>query len=184
MNHEWGPSRLNHGSAQCRRCLCTWEEAHFGGISCIRVKAPRTLPAEQAKLSASGEAGEVEQCDRDAARLLIEWCRLTEVSEDMLIDHFRVFRSSVIAAALAALRANAPEADEATVERVKLPRLSEKMIRAACKAHYGEDNIDGIDLTANGCNYTFRDGFKRMWKGVATALRANAIEAQAGEDKP
>ena len=43
MTHDWGPSRLNHGSAQCTRCLCTWEEAHFAGLPCIEPK-PRSLP--------------------------------------------------------------------------------------------------------------------------------------------
>lgn len=24
--HDWGPSSLNHGTRQCKNCLCTWEE--------------------------------------------------------------------------------------------------------------------------------------------------------------
>ena len=29
----------------------------------------------------------------------------------------------------------------------------------------GEIEIDGIDLTVNGANWTFRQGFTRMWAG-------------------
>lgn len=56
----------------------------------------------------------------------------------------------------------------------KLPRLTERMMRAACKAHFGDDNIDGINLTADGVDWSFRDAFKRMWKGL---LAASAEEA-------
>jgi hypothetical protein len=56
------------------------------------------------------------------------------------------------------------------VEAAKLPRLTEKMLRAACKAHYGDDNIDGVALTPADIDYSFRDAFKRMWSGVRAAL--------------
>ena len=33
--HDWGPSTLGHGSQQCRRCLCTYEEALYAlGMEC------------------------------------------------------------------------------------------------------------------------------------------------------
>jgi len=51
-----------------------------------------------------------------------------------------------------------------------LPRLTRAMMRAACKAHYGDDNIDGISLTVGGHDYNFAQGFARMWKGVRKAL--------------
>lgn len=58
--------------------------------------------------------------------------------------------------------------------KAKWPNLTEAMIIAACEAHYGKGNthIDGIDLTADGINYTFRDGFKRMWEGAKKASSA------------
>ncbi|MEA3537610.1 MAG: hypothetical protein U9R73_00600 [Pseudomonadota bacterium] len=49
------------------------------------------------------------------------------------------------------------------------PRLTEAMIRAASMAHYGSDNIDGIDLTVADTNYSFRDAFERMWDGARNA---------------
>lgn len=54
-----------------------------------------------------------------------------------------------------------------------MPRLTEKMMRAACQAHFGSDNIDGIDITVHGRNWSFRDAFKRMW----SAARKAAMEA-------
>lgn len=52
-----------------------------------------------------------------------------------------------------------------------LPRLTERMIRAACKAHYSESNIDGVDLTSHGVNWSFRRGFQRMWAGIRAELK-------------
>lgn len=35
MTHYWGPSRLNHGTRQCRRCNLTYEEAIYAlGMVC------------------------------------------------------------------------------------------------------------------------------------------------------
>ena len=77
----------------------------------------------------------------------------------------------------------AEPAQAAQVDLVaKLPRLTEAMIIAACKAHYGSKivdqlGIDGIDLATEAREYTFRDGFKRMWSGVRAVIRAEAAEA-------
>lgn len=54
--------------------------------------------------------------------------------------------------------------------RAVLPRLTEAMMRAACKAHYGEDNIDGISMTSRGIDYNFRQAFQRMWRGIRAEL--------------
>lgn len=63
----------------------------------------------------------------------------------------------------------APDAGEVK----RLPRLTDAMIRAACKAHFGTDAIDVVDLTVNEMNWTFRDAFKRMWSGARAALGEN-----------
>ena len=37
MQHEWIEPRLNHGSSQCKWCLCTFEEASFAlGMECLK----------------------------------------------------------------------------------------------------------------------------------------------------
>jgi hypothetical protein len=71
------------------------------------------------------------------------------------------------------------EALEAEVERKDkgFPRLTDAMIRAACKAHYGDDNIDGIGMTADDRDWSFEQAFKRMWSG---ARRAALAPAKAG----
>ena len=57
-------------------------------------------------------------------------------------------------------------------------RLSRKAVYAALIGHYGKRaeaiGIKGVDLTSNGKNWTFDDGFRRMWRG--------ALRAIAGED--
>ena len=59
-----------------------------------------------------------------------------------------------------------------------LPRLDDGLIEAAMLAHYGKWSsklgINGVDLTANDTNWTFRDGFKRMWAGVRKELKRRA----------
>lgn len=41
--HVWGPSRLNHGSQQCKHCSCTYEEAlHALGMTCFRSPHPES----------------------------------------------------------------------------------------------------------------------------------------------
>lgn len=66
-----------------------------------------------------------------------------------------------------------------------LPRLDRAMIQAACLAHYGSDNIVGIDLTVRGINHSFETGFRRMWSGIRKELsrreRALGTEAE-GQD--
>lgn len=62
-----------------------------------------------------------------------------------------------------------PDADAA--RREGRERLTEKMIRAACKAFYETDNIDGVSLSFEGADHTFRSAFTRMWKA---AIRARA----------
>lgn len=77
--------------------------------------------------------------------------------------------------ALAAL--SAPQGE---VERGTLPRLDEGLIIAAMRGHYGSkaDSIDGLDLTADDVNWSFRDGFTRMWDGVRKELKRRAALAQ------
>ena len=41
MKHEWGPSRLNHGEAQCKNCFMTNREAMVLGDEC---HAPMRVP--------------------------------------------------------------------------------------------------------------------------------------------
>jgi Lar family restriction alleviation protein len=78
----------------------------------------------------------------------------------------------VVAYRIAAL--NARQSGEG--EREALPRLDEGLIIAALHGHYGKSatNIDGIDLTVNGYNWSFREGFKRMWAGVRKELNRRA----------
>lgn len=49
------------------------------------------------------------------------------------------------------------------------PRLTESMMRAACKAHFGDENIDGVCITVKDRDWTFREAFKRMWRGALSA---------------
>lgn len=60
---------------------------------------------------------------------------------------------------------------------VALPRLDSGLIEAAMRAHYGENasGIDGVDLTANDRNWSFREGFTRMWGGVRAELKHRAL---------
>ena len=78
-----------------------------------------------------------------------------------------------LAAARAALPAPEQPAQASEVER--LPRLTRAMIAAACAGHFGKRatdqlGIEGIDLTADGRNWTFEQGFRRMWRGIAKHL--------------
>lgn len=57
-------------------------------------------------------------------------------------------------------------------ETVVLPRLTDDIIRAACKAHFGTDNADGVCVTVGDRDWTFRDAFKRMWSGARATLAA------------
>lgn len=61
------------------------------------------------------------------------------------------------------------EAAERAAVKVK-PRLTDAMIRAACKAHFGSDNSEGINVTAHDVDWSFRDAFKRMWHGAWSAF--------------
>jgi hypothetical protein len=69
------------------------------------------------------------------------------------------------------------------VRDAKKPRLNDAIITAAAKAHFGKDcpNIDGLDLTAHETNWTFRQGFTRMWNGawreIARQRHAHDVEA-------
>jgi hypothetical protein len=67
--------------------------------------------------------------------------------------------------------------------RSALPRLDEGLIIAAMQGHYGKSavNVDGVDLTVNGYNWSFREGFKRMWAGVRAELRARQALSSRGE---
>ena len=59
--------------------------------------------------------------------------------------------------------------------REALPRLDDGLIEAAMIGHYGkrslESTIDGVSLTSNNVNWSFRSGFKRMWAGVRKELK-------------
>jgi hypothetical protein len=57
-----------------------------------------------------------------------------------------------------------------------LPKLDTGLIEAAMRGHYGAEagSIDGLDLTANDRNWTFREGFTRMWAGVRAELKRRA----------
>lgn len=51
---------------------------------------------------------------------------------------------------------------------VHKPRLNDAIIHAAAIGHYGKKRvgkltIDGIDLTVDNREYSFRHGFTRMW---------------------
>lgn len=76
--------------------------------------------------------------------------------------------------------AAALSAPQGEVERGTLPRLDEGLIIAAMRGHYGSkaDSIDGLDLTADDVNWSFRDGFTRMWAGVRKELKRRAALAQ------
>jgi hypothetical protein len=92
--------------------------------------------------------------------------------DEAICDSIDATRTARILAALD-LDALAQEV-EAMVGAERLPRLTEAMIVAACQAHYGKNatQIDGIALTVAGQDYSFREAFKRMWKGIAAAIRA------------
>lgn len=58
--------------------------------------------------------------------------------------------------------------DEAPPERPRKPRLTTQIIEAAAVGHYGKKgkrwvSIEGLDLTVDGINWSFRDAFTRMW---------------------
>jgi hypothetical protein len=71
----------------------------------------------------------------------------------------------------------AADALQAHASPREFPKLTDAMIEAACEAHYGKRNArkaggaDGIDMTADGNNWSFRQALKRMWPAIArTAL--------------
>lgn len=54
-------------------------------------------------------------------------------------------------------------------------KLTDDVIHAALAGHYGKraakaSTIYGADMTANGVNYSFKDGFKRMFRAALRAL--------------
>lgn len=69
-------------------------------------------------------------------------------------------------------------ADAPAVKVKALPRLTGAMVEAACVGHYGRKAVaqlggaGGVDMTADGINYTFPDAFRRMWRGIAKHLAA------------
>jgi Lar family restriction alleviation protein len=64
-----------------------------------------------------------------------------------------------------------------TVVKAK-PRLTDAAIRAACMAHFGTDNVDGVCVTVNDNDWTFRDAFKRMWHGAWSVLASPPSPAE------
>lgn len=81
--------------------------------------------------------------------------------------------------------ASPPTSGEEMRLREALPRLDDGLIEAAMLAHYGKRasnlGINGVDLTANDTNWTFRDGFKRMWAGVRKELNRRAALTKGAE---
>lgn len=57
-------------------------------------------------------------------------------------------------------------------ERNRCDRLTVKMIQAACKAHFRSENIEGVNVTSHGVDYTFRQAFCRMWNAACRARAA------------
>lgn len=55
---------------------------------------------------------------------------------------------------------------EAELDSVRFPKLTDKMIKSACKAHFGSDIVDGINVTAHDIDWSFREAFERMWVGA------------------
>lgn len=62
---------------------------------------------------------------------------------------------------------------------VRLPRLTQALICAAAEGHYGKHRVaksggpKGIAMTVDGRDWSFDQAFKRMWKGLASALHPN-----------
>ena len=85
-------------------------------------------------------------------------------------------KSSRIHLARAALSALPPQ--EVSVQEAARVLLGERVkadhVEAAMVGHYGEGQrsltIHGVDLTVNGKNWSFNDGFKRMLKAYLRAL--------------
>lgn len=87
--HEWVPSRLSHGSKQCKHCLCTYEEAIAAiGMDCpILTKEPEGLkmiyfvlkPSSDSPYGAASRmamrayAKEIRPTNSNLARELDEW---------------------------------------------------------------------------------------------------------------
>jgi hypothetical protein len=80
--HLWGPSTLNHGTQQCRLCLCTWEEAQFAlGQECPKAVAealPDTPLASRGPIS-------------DRSRILLQ-TNLTNIMRHMAMKDQGVIR--------------------------------------------------------------------------------------------
>lgn len=78
-----------------------------------------------------------------------------------------------------------PTSGEEMRLREALPRLDAGLIEAALVGHYGKSalslGIDGVDLTVDDNNWTFRDGFKRMWAGVRRELNRRAALTKGAE---
>lgn len=69
-------------------------------------------------------------------------------------------------------------------EGMGLPRLDEGLIEAAYRAHYGQaGNPTGTDLTVNGRNWTFAEGFRRMWSGVRKEIKRRAASSHSQEQE-
>lgn len=79
-------------------------------------------------------------------------------------------------------------AERITAERArtdKLPRLDDGLITAALEGHYGKEGTaigaEGVDLTARDTNWTFRQGFTRMWAGVRKEIKRREAQGQSTE---
>ena len=114
------------------------------------------------------------------AQGMIEAARICGSLAETTYDDAEGFVAATGCEAAIMKAASALSAPQGEVERGTLPRLDEGLIIAAMRGHYGSkaDSIDGLDLTVDDVNWTFRDGFTRMWAGVRKELKRRAALAQ------
>lgn len=146
------------------------EETEYGGKFANHWS---TIPAYQNPVRLFKEA-DVRALLSDVERLTGELGQAqADMHDAMLVADNYDHRALAAEASLSASQAREAVLKEALeAEKRKLPRLTEEMIRGACRGHYRSDEIDGIDLTYADINYNFRAGFKRMWSGIRATLKA------------
>ncbi|TIX28892.1 hypothetical protein [Mesorhizobium sp.] len=140
-----------------------------------RLNAAR-VAALLAALSAPADVVERSEAVADLAAMIDQYAdeviayerASTRAETKAAAEDMKAAKARILAAAASS---PAPGAVPGMVEGkpVKRPRLTEAMIRAACKGHYGTENIDGTCLTSHDIDWSFRDAFKRMWKGAMSA---------------
>jgi len=137
------------------------------GASALQALAPTNPGAAEAMREAAAKV----------CRVLREGAKLSEPSTLMTIAMHEAVLSafSLCENTIRNLPAPTPEQPAQASEVERLPRLTRAMIAAACAGHFGKRatdqlGIEGIDLTADGRNWTFEQGFRRMWRGIAKHL--------------